>query len=160
MPKKFDTAVVATIRRRYGLPKTHASPSRIERTSGSCDPFGATTSVSRVRSRAISDRTYVTAVARMANGAVMSPMSQPPAAGPAIPASSCVACSLPFASAIWSSRTSEGMMLWYDTSKNTVATPITSATTTMCQISSAPAHHSSGRAARATARTRSAQIMT
>ena len=35
-------------------------------------------------------------------------------------------------------------MLWYDTSKNTVATPMTSATTYRCHICSTPSHHSSG----------------
>ena len=51
-------------------------------------------------------------------------------------------------------------MLWYDTSKKTVATPITSATATRCQISSTPASASSGTVASAAARTASAQIMT
>ena len=67
-------------------------------------------------------------VARIASGAVTMPTSQPPMPGPAMFASSYVDCSLPFASAICGGRTSDGMMLWYDTSKKTVATPTTSAT--------------------------------
>ena len=39
---------------------------------------------------------------RMATGAARTPTSQPPAAGPARPASCSVDCSFPFASAIWS----------------------------------------------------------
>ena len=57
------------------------------------------------------------------------PISQPPIAGPEMFASSYVACSLPLASAICFGFTSEGMMLWYDTSKNVVAMPMTSTTT-------------------------------
>ena len=99
-------------------------------------------------------------VARIASGAVSTPTSHPPIPGPAMFASSYVACSLPFASAICDGRTSDGTMLWYDTSKKTVAMPTTRATAYTCHICSAPSHHRSGRAPSATARTASAQIIT
>ena len=96
----------------------------------------------------------------IAIGAVKTPMSQPAAAGPARPASCSVDWSLPFASAIWSLRTSDGMKLWFETSKNTVAMPMTSATTYRCQICRTPNIARTGSAPSATARTASAQIMT
>jgi len=51
-------------------------------------------------------------------------------------------------------------MLWFDTSKKTAATPITRATAYMCQMLRTPSSASTGSAARASARTASATIMT
>ena len=54
---------------------------------------------------------------------------------------------MPFASAICDGLTSDGMMLWYETSKKTVAMPTTRATAYRCHICRAPSHHSSGSSA-------------
>ena len=100
MPKKFATPVVPTMRRSSGLPNTHLRPSPISFTRGSCSSGARNFSWSRVNSSATNDERYVPTVMRIAIGAAMIPISHPPKAGPAMPASCSVDWSLPFASAI------------------------------------------------------------
>ena len=73
-------------------------------------------------------------VTTIASGAAMMPTSHPPTAGPVRFASCSVDWSLPFASAICAGARATARALWFETSKNTVATPMISATTTRCQI--------------------------
>ena len=86
--KKFDVAVVPTIRRRSRSPKTNCSPSRISCRIGARSSAARGSSRSRVSSSATTDTAYAPAVASIATGAVSTPTSQPPMPGPAMFASS------------------------------------------------------------------------